>query len=64
VHSQSELCESAASHITSAAEKLRPQHSVCEAVQVFVQTNPFREQDAQYSNSIVVPLPEVTPLKI
>ncbi|WP_170828959.1 hypothetical protein [Nitrosomonas communis] len=39
------------------AEKLRQQHSVCNAIQVFIQTSPFREQDKQYSNSITVPLP-------
>jgi DNA polymerase V len=27
---------------------------------VFIQTNPFREQDKQYSNSITVPLPNAS----
>ncbi len=57
VHTQSELGESITSYITTAAEKLRRQRSVCEAVQVFIETNPFREQDPQYSNSITIPLP-------
>ena len=51
------LGESVASYMTRAAEKLRRQQSVCEAIQVFVQTNRFKESDQQYSNSILVPLP-------
>lgn len=57
IHTLSELNESVASHASSAAEKLRRQNAVCGAIQVFVKTNPFREQDSQYSNSIMVPLP-------
>jgi nucleotidyltransferase/DNA polymerase involved in DNA repair len=60
VHDLPQLCESVASYMSSAAEKLRRENSVCEAIQVFVQTNPFREQDAQYSNSITVPLPNAS----
>ncbi len=48
------------SYMSSAAEKLRRENAVCEAIQVFVQTNPFREQDPQYSNSITVPLPNAS----
>lgn len=55
-----ELNESVASHASSAAEKLRRQHSVCHAIQVFIQTHPFREQDRQYSNHIAVPLPNAS----
>ncbi|SFN45188.1 DNA polymerase V [Nitrosospira briensis] len=51
------LSESVAGHASSAAEKLRRQNGVCGAIQVFIQTNRFREQDPQYSNSMVVPLP-------
>lgn len=50
------LGEAVASYMTRAAEKLRHQNSVCEAIQVFVQTNRFRVQDRQYSNGITVPL--------
>lgn len=57
IHTLPELSESVASHASSAAEKLRRQDSICGAIQVFVQTNPFREQDPQYSNSITIPLP-------
>lgn len=55
-----ELNEAAASYMTRAAEKLRRQHSVCAAIHVSVRTNPFRSQDKQYNNGVVVPLPEPT----
>lgn len=45
MHTLPELSESVASYMSIAAEKLRRENSVCEAIQVFVQTNPFREQD-------------------
>lgn len=57
IHTLPELSESIASHASSAAEKLRRQNGACGAIQVFVQTNPFREQDPQYSRTITVPLP-------
>ncbi|MEP6606229.1 MAG: DUF4113 domain-containing protein, partial [Nitrosospira sp.] len=60
VHDLPRLCESVASYMSKAAEKLRRENSVCEAIQVFVQTNPFREQDAQYSKCITVPLPNAS----
>ena len=60
VHTLPELSESVASYMSSAAEKLRRENSVCEAIQVFVQTNPFREQDPQYSQGITIPLPNAS----
>ena len=60
VHTLPELCESVASYMSTAAEKLRQENSVCEAIQVFVQTNPFREHDPQYSQGITIPLPNVS----
>lgn len=39
-----------------AAEKLRGQASRAGAVLCFVRTSPFRQQDRQYANSVVVPL--------
>jgi DNA polymerase V len=51
-----ELEEAVSTYIARAGEKLRGQHSVCGAVHVFVQTNPFRQQDPQYSNGLTVPL--------
>ena len=60
IDSLTELSESVASYTSSAAEKLRRQNSVCNAIQVFIQTNPFREQDKQYSNCMTVPLPNAS----
>ncbi len=60
VYTLPELKESVASYVSSAAEKLRGQQSTCDAIQVFVETNPHREQDPQYSNSITVPLPNAS----
>jgi DNA polymerase V len=57
VASLAELSEALSSYVTRAAEKLREQGSVCGALQVFVMTNQFRTDDAQYSNGIVIPLP-------
>lgn len=51
-----ELEEAVSTYIARAAEKLRGQGSLCGAVHVFVHTNPFREQDPQYSNGLTVPL--------
>ena len=48
-----ELQESVSNYMSRAAEKLRRQHSVCEAIQVFVQTN-------RYSNAVVVPIPNTS----
>ena len=42
------------------SEKLRKQKSCCNAIQVFITTNYFREDMPQYSNSIVVKLPFAT----
>lgn len=55
-----ELRESVSSYMTSAAEKLRGQGSVCNLVQVFVETNRFREDHDQYNGSVTVPLTEAT----
>ncbi|GAA4011968.1 Y-family DNA polymerase [Actimicrobium antarcticum] len=55
-----ELGESVSNYMTRAAEKLRRQNGVCEAIQVFVQTNPFKASDRQYSNGVVVPLPNAS----
>ena len=55
-----ELNQAAATYMTRAAEKLRHQQSVAGAIQVHVRTNPFRMQDKQYSNGVVIPLPEPT----
>jgi DNA polymerase V len=53
-----DLREAVSTYMLTAAEKLRQQNSICRGVHVFIHTNRFREQDAQYSNSITVPLTE------
>ena len=55
-----ELREAVASYVSRAAEKLRAQGSVAAAVQVYIQTNRFKESDLQYSEGLVVPLPDPT----
>jgi DNA polymerase V len=55
-----QIAEAIAWHVATAAEKLRAQGSVAGAVYVFVQTNRFRAQDAQYNAGLIVPLPDVT----
>jgi DNA polymerase V len=49
-----------ATHVARAAEKLRRQSSVAQVLTVMIRTNPFREQDAQLSRSVVVPLSRPT----
>jgi DNA polymerase V len=39
------------------AEKLRRQHSLCNSVEVFLQSNRFKEDDEQYSKSVLIKLP-------
>jgi DNA polymerase V len=53
-----DLAEALASYATRACEKLRSQQLVCGALHVFVQTNPFRTKERQYSNGVTVALPE------
>lgn len=55
-----ELAEAVSSYVARASEKLRSQESVCGAIHVFVQTNPFRQQDQQYCNGYTVPFAEAT----
>lgn len=51
-----ELEASVASHIARGVEKLRNQKSTASMLTVFIMTNRFRLQDAQYSPSFTVPL--------
>ena len=60
VTSQVELAESVATHTARAAEKLRAQNSVTGTLTVFIQTNPFKQHEPQYHQSITVPLADVT----
>lgn len=42
-----ELREAVSTYATRVGEKLRADRSLCSAVHVFIQTNPFRQQDRQ-----------------
>ena len=52
--------EAVAAYTARAAEKLRRQHLTAARLQVFVMTNRFRPQDAQYSREQGVQLPVAT----
>ena len=60
VTSQTELAQSVATHAARAAEKLRSQDSVTGALTVFIQTNPFKQNEPQHHQSIVIPLADAT----
>lgn len=55
-----DMAEAVTSYVTRAAEKLRRQGSVAGSVCVYVQTNPFKEDEPQYQRSTVVPLVKPT----
>ncbi len=52
------LEEAVATYVGRAAEKLRRQGSLAGAVQVYIRTNPFKEDHPQYQRGLTVPLPE------
>ncbi len=52
-----EVKERVCTFAVTCAEKLRQQHSLCNALEVFIQSNRFKEEDEQYSNSITVKFP-------
>jgi DNA polymerase V len=60
VTSQTELAESVATHTARAAEKLRSQNSTTGALTVFIQTNPFKQNEPQHHQSITIPLADGT----
>ncbi len=55
-----DLNEAVVSYASRAAEKLRKQHHVASAIQVFVQTNPFKPDEPQYNNGVTVKLAKQT----
>lgn len=55
-----ELREAVVMHATRAAEKLRTEGCAAGGVYVFIQSNPFREQDRQYLASRYISLTTVT----
>ncbi|MCS3902196.1 DNA polymerase V [Methylohalomonas lacus] len=56
VTEQRELEEAVSDYVARAAEKLRGQGSVCGALQVFIETNPFIPGEPQYHNGAVTRL--------
>lgn len=60
VNTLDDLAEAVSMYVTRAGEKLRGQQSLCGALHVFVQTNPFRQQDEQYSNGLTIPFTDPT----
>lgn len=60
VESFEDMREAVATYATRAAEKLRAQGSVASHVMVFVTTNPFRQEQAQYANSATTALTPAT----
>lgn len=47
-------------YTTRATEKLRQQRSMASGIQVYIRTNPHKERDPQYQQSILMPLAEPT----
>ncbi|MDR3392739.1 MAG: Y-family DNA polymerase [Sulfuriferula sp.] len=60
VHRLDELEAAVTLYTSRAAEKLRQQHSVAGAIQVYVRTNPHQPNEPQYSPAFIVPLAEAT----
>lgn len=55
-----DLNEAVVSYTSRAAEKLRNQNHVAGAIQVFLQTNPFKPDEPQYNNAVTVKLVKPT----
>ena len=51
------IAEALANHAASCAKKLRDQDTATQKIHVFLQTNPHRTQDKQYSRSINMEMP-------
>jgi DNA polymerase V len=60
VTGQTELAQAVATHVARAAEKLRAQNSTTGALTVFIQTNPFKQNEPQHHESITIPLVDPT----
>jgi len=52
-----EVRERITTFIVSCSKKLRSQHSLCNSMQVFIESNRFREHDEYYSKSVMIKLP-------
>ena len=55
-----DLNEAVVSYASRASEKLRKQNHVAGAIQVFLQTNPFKPEEPQYNNGVTVKLVKPT----
>ena len=55
-----DLNEAVVSYASRASEKLRKQQHVAGAIQVFLQTNPFKPDEPQYNNGVTVKLVKPT----
>ena len=60
VQTRQEMEEAVSAYATRSAEKMRRQHLATASLVVFVETNSFRPQDAQYHASKLVQLPVAT----
>jgi len=60
VESLAELTEAVATYAARAAEKLRAQGGIAHSLHVFINTNRFKPELPQYSNSVTMTLPEPT----
>lgn len=57
VYTLPELEEAVATYMARAAEKLRGQHSMAGAIQVYIRTNPFKPEHPQYQRGLSFALP-------
>ncbi len=55
-----DIQQAIAAHAANCAAKLRREKSCATKVHVFIQTNPFRKEDPQYSTGITIPLTVAT----
>ena len=56
IRDQESLAEAIRVYVGRAAEKLRKQHSECQALMVYIRSNPFKEHSPQYQRGLTVPL--------
>ncbi len=53
-----DLEQAVVAYTTRAAEKLRQQRSLAGAIEVYIRTNPHRDQDPQHQQAVLLPLAE------
>lgn len=51
VYNKHIIAESLATHASEVAEELRSQDSVCKAINIYIRSNPFKEDSPQYAKS-------------